>query len=485
MTDFIASRRRRVRIQVTVQILLMLWIVWVINVWSFHDTVRSDWSEDGLLTVTAADQELLDALPRSVDVLVPLDLQPDAGGRIRARVLFQAIRWLDELSRSAADAISPPVQVDVNRQADRWELIRASRQLEADAVNQVHLFCGDHHLTLDVEDLAIIREPSPLEPEQMARIEIDRVREAVEAGLRQVVSDRFTEIRISQGNGEPPLESMREVSLVRLVEDLRQRGSRISAVDLSGPGEIDDSADLLVVIGGGTGGHDPVGESIRRQVDRFLEGGGGVVILLPATGTTGLESTMEDAGIRVLPGLAAQVAAMPGKTSRSSFMVLGERLDPTHPVTRSLARSRFSARFNPGRVLQVQGQAVGLMATGPSAWLERDPVTPRRDRDELPAPQLLAAASEVGDGRLVVLGNWNSTLPAYWGGDARRLILASCDWASGRDLLPAGAGREPISNRVELDAPVRRSFFWTSMVVVPACALLGGWFLARVRRRDR
>jgi len=92
--DIILSRRRKARIHIFLQLSLLIWIVWIVNVWSFHDTVRSDWSRGQHMKVTASDLALLDALPRHVEVLLPIDLQPDASGRVRWQVLFQAMRWI-------------------------------------------------------------------------------------------------------------------------------------------------------------------------------------------------------------------------------------------------------------------------------------------------------------------------------------------------------------------------------------------------------
>ncbi|MGE4619351.1 MAG: hypothetical protein AAEJ04_06020 [Planctomycetota bacterium] len=484
MSDYILQRRRRVRIHVVAQLLLMVWIVWIVNLWSFHDSVRGDWSRESRMEVTASDRELLAALPREVEVLVPLDLEPSASGRVQARVLSQALRWLDELSQSFPDTVKLPISVDVNRDGDRWEVLRAQRGLEADAVNRVHLFSGEQRISLDVDDLALIRLPSALEPEEIARIEVDRVRESIEAALRQVVRDEMTEIRISQGNGEPPLQGARGASLLVLSEDLQARGARVEGLDLVFDGSIDASVDLLVVVGGGAGRFEPLGASVKRSIDRYLEQGGGVLLLLPSTGITGLEETMSRTGISVLPGLVAEVATQPGGVTRPSYSVVGSRLDPFHPLTSSLARERVMVRLTPSRALEVNPPAVALLSTGPGAWLEREPGTPRRQREETPGPRILAACAKVGAGRLVVLGNWNTVLPQTWRGDARRFLLACCDWASGRDLLPAGAGKEPISYRVELDERLRRSFFWTAVAVLPGCVLVGGWLVAWARRRD-
>ena len=107
----------------------------------------------------------------------------------------------------------------------------------------------------------------------------------------------------------------------------------------------------------------------------------------------------------------------------------------------------------------------------------------QRDPGESPSPQVIAAASEVGAGRLIVVSSWTAVLNALWQGDSRRFLLACFQWAAG-DTQPLGAGREPITRRVELSTPFRNSFFWTALAVLPACAFFGGLLVSALRRRN-
>ena len=107
----------------------------------------------------------------------------------------------------------------------------------------------------------------------------------------------------------------------------------------------------------------------------------------------------------------------------------------------------------------------------------------QRDPGESPSPQVIAAASEVGGGRLIVVSSWTPVLNALWQGDSRRFLLSCFHWAAG-ETQPLGAGREPITRRVELSAPFRNSFFWTALAVLPACAFFGGLLVSALRRRN-
>ncbi len=72
--SMIADRKKRARFHVPAQILLALWCFFVVNAWVFHTSVRSDWTSDGVLTVTESDRQLIQGLPSRVDVVIPLNM---------------------------------------------------------------------------------------------------------------------------------------------------------------------------------------------------------------------------------------------------------------------------------------------------------------------------------------------------------------------------------------------------------------------------
>jgi len=245
---------------------------------------------------------------------------------------------------------------------------------------------------------------------------------------------------------------------------------------------IPEDADLLLIVAGGVGGFEPLGAAVVRSIDRYLESGGGVAILLPATGISGLEDLMARAGISVSPGLIAEEIPLEQGFVRPAFVAVGRDVNPDHPATASFGLQIMDARFSPARALQVSGDAEALLYTGPGAWIERDGQMARRDPAESPGPRIVAAASDVGSGRLVVAASWTPVLTEFWRGDSRRFLLSCFGWAAG-DSLPLGAGREPVSRKVELSPQFRNSFFWTAIFVLPSCAFIGGLLVAAVRRR--
>jgi len=485
VTSELTQRRKKARKHVVAQILLACWCLYVVNVWAFHTSVRSDWSSDGALTVTEQDKELVRSLPGSVEVVVPLNFGPSIEDQLRTRVLLKAIRWLEELSAIAPNRLQRPLTIAVNREGDKWEIERQeySPVLEVGDVDQIHFFHDGRRLSLSAEELADFKFPNVLEPESTAEILVDRSREVVEAALRQVVKKDWTRVLVSQGRGEPPLDSRQRNSLRLLKKDLEIRGSIVDPIRLSIEESVPKECDLLIIVAGGEGAFVPFRSSVERGIERQLEAGGGVVILLPPVGVCGLEGLMARHGISVEAGLIAENFPVKQGVVRPQFLGVGRHLDPSHPITAPLNQENFTAGFSTARSLLVEKETTGLLYTGPGAWLERDLGAPRRDLDEIPSPKVLAAATEVGEGKLVVISSYSAVLPDFWKGDVRRFLLACFDWASGEDILPPGSGREPISHQIELTAAFRNSFFWTSFLVLPLSALAGGLLVAGLRRR--
>lgn len=481
----IADRKKRARFHVPAQILLALWCLFVVNAWAFHTSIRSDWTSDGVLTVTDSDRELVRGLPGRVDVVIPLNMGPGIEDSLRTRVLLKSARWLEELSHIDQERLVRPILVRVNQDGEKWEQERARRvpALEESDVDRIHFFLDGRRVSLAAEELADFRFPTPLEPEGVAQILVDRTREGIEAALLRLANEDWSQIYVSQGSGEPGLTDPGRNSMQAMRKDLESRGATVEPLRLSITEAIPEDADLLVVVAGGVGSYEPLGAAVERAVQRYLEAGGGVVVLLPGSGVSGLEGLMARRGISVGPGLVAEELPLDQGMVRPAFVGIGRDANPDHPATSPFARRGLQARFSPARVLQVSEGATPLLFSGPGAWVERDGRMARRDPDEAPAPQVLAAASEVDSGRLVVVSSWTPVLSELWRGDSRRFLLSCFDWAAGTSR-PLGAGREPVTRKVELSANFRNSFFWTSLAVLPACAFFGGLLVAALRRRN-
>ena len=103
----LTERKNRARRHVPLQIFLALWCVFVANAWIFHSSIRSDWTSDGLLTVTESDRELIAALTGPVEVVIPLNLGPEIEDVLKTRVLLKSARWLEELSHAGGSRRRP------------------------------------------------------------------------------------------------------------------------------------------------------------------------------------------------------------------------------------------------------------------------------------------------------------------------------------------------------------------------------------------
>ena len=202
----LTERKNRARKHVPLQIILALWCVFVANAWIFHSSIRSDWTSDGLLTVTESDRELIAALTGSVEVVIPLNLGPEIEDTLKTRVLLKSARWLEELSQVTPNRLQRPILIRVNQEGEKWAAERARRvpALEETDVDRIHFFHDGRRVSLSAEELADFRFPR-LEPEGVAEILVDRTREGIESALRRLIREEKIQIRISQGSGEPGL----------------------------------------------------------------------------------------------------------------------------------------------------------------------------------------------------------------------------------------------------------------------------------------
>ncbi len=480
----IADKKKSARIHVTAQVVLSIWCVFVINAWVFHSSIRSDWTSDGVLSVTESDRELIRGLPGKVEVVLPLNLGPGIEDRLKTRILLKSARWLEELSHVDPNRLARPILIEVNQDGEKWERERTRRlpALEEADVDRIHFFHDGRRISVAAEELADFRLPGVLEPEGVAKILVDKSREGIEAALRRLMKQDWSKIYISQGSGEPLLEENRRSSMAAMRKDLEARGAEVEPVRLALTESVPEDADLLVIVAGGVGGYEPLGAAVTRSIQRYLESGGGVAILLSSSGVSGLEDLAAAAGISAGPGLIAEELPLEQGLVRPAFIAMGRDVNPTHPATAPFTRQNLEARFSFARSLQVSGGATALLSTGAGAWVERDGRMPQRDPGESPGPQIIAAASEVGEGRLVVVANWTPVLTEFWRGDSRRFLLSCFGWAAG-ERLPLAAGKEPVTRIVELSAPFRNSFFWTCILVLPASAFAGGLLVAAFRRR--
>lgn len=464
------------------QVTAVLWILWVSNAWAFHHSWRSEWTREPNYALSSETVDFLEALPGKVEVILPYSFGPGTAGKLQSRVFSRAVRYLGEIALASSKVTITEI-VDIGRDPGHWKEVQGKFSL--DQHNMIHLIAADRRASIAIDNLADFRFPSPLEPEGVGEIIRERIPEAIIAGLRRVNLDRQETILFTIGSGELSLDDpWAGFSMEQLERDLSDRGYLTGSIDLPTVGEIPGECSLLVVVGGGIGSFSGLSESATWAIDSYLRGGGHLLVFLPGEGSTGLESALARYSLGADDGRVAVLGPVPGGATMETTALIARRVSDTHPITRAFPASEFRARMRDVRPLIVGEGATTILASDPQCWVERD-ASIRRDLDEPQEILPLAAVSEgEGGSRVAVFGSWNVVLDRYHVGDLRRLTLGVVDWLATGNSTLVGTGRQLHRDRIMLTAPVRRAFFWTSILVIPICSLLAGIFTMWWRRRS-
>lgn len=485
------NRRLAVSANVVAQLLLATWLLLIVNGWAFKNSWRVDLTRDKKYALDPSTEQFIRQLPRGVDVVVAFSNRSTSEAALAQQALDRAIRLCEEFQ-----LVNPSFRlaetVDVLRDPAGWDRVKERYSIEAP--DCVYLFSGDRRETLLPTDMASFRLPSASNPNVTPELVSERVAEALAAAVKRVVSLDQPVIRFTQGSGEMSVESPRgQWSLGLFRRSLVDRGYEVETIDLRTTEDVPPKTDLLVLVCGGPDGFEPLRGQRRDAVERYLDGGGSLLVFLPFTGATGLERLLTNHGI--LPGdtFVAVDGPSPGRRSGPTTFQIAGFVNEGHPAALGLTFGEFEAEVDSYRHLQLdpESPAQALLSSSDDSWLERDLSLLRRHESDPVGRFPLVAASEVAAGsRVVVFGSWSSILDpsptrraGRYGKGVQRLVLGSVHWLVREELGEVGSGRELAVERIPLTAGLLRAYRWSALVVLPGCSILAGLFAFWLRRR--
>jgi ABC-2 type transport system permease protein len=322
-------------------------------------------------------------------------------------------------------------------------------------------------------------------PDGAPTVERLAIEQALAGALAGMAAAHPVRICATRGHGElafEPRPSGRDWSVV--AQRLRGEGMTLQDIDLVPA--VPASCAVVIVAGPSS----PVTADEALAIQRFVRGGGGLVVAagslasgeLPATG---LEGVLAALGL----GLPAAVAVDPTLGVRElpgALYVIDGYAD--HPINRGFARARPTLWVQPRAVVAIGG-AKPLVAGTAASWGERDLVDPpAKDLDDLAGPVALAALGSAH--RVIAIGSAESltTQVLAGGASAGDLWLArAVRFVSGTpEPTIAVATRAPEQVRLVMTAGQRRAVIALSVAGIPlAWALLGGVIVWWRRRRTR
>jgi len=327
--------------------------------------------------------------------------------------------------------------------------------------------------------------------------------EQLAGGILRALRGKTRRIVFTTGHGERTpggdAESYGRLSSALEAENYATEG--VSLLD----GPLPSETDLLVVAG-------PKHDLLLPELDavaRYLNGGGGVVMLLDPAPLPNLSRFLASMGLRLGDDfIVDRERRLLGTDGLAAVVELFKRGNPVTDATGNPIES--GVVLPSARTVDVGAQVAGVDAesiarTPPTAWAIADPARARRGdepsqaKGDTPGSASVAVTAEVGaredgagrrPGRLVVIGDADFASDAYLDLLGNRdLALNAVAWAAGEEALTGKRTKKvpevirPLSPLV-LTVGQAQAIFLASVVVEPGLVLIaGGVFVGLWRRR--
>jgi len=290
-------------------------------------------------------------------------------------------------------------------------------------------------------------------------------------------------------SGRPSTEG----SVTELKRDLTQEGYAPEALNLVGKAEMPRDAALVIV----AGPKQPLAPPEVEVLRKYLAEGGRVAIFLEPLVSTGLDQLVAEMGIQIDPGIVAD-----GQFAVDSPYNILSIFYGNHEITRMLRSQPLNTQFDTARGLTLlrdgvptTAKAEPLVTTSPGAWEESTPdQEPRPSSGEKVGSIPIAAVStrQVGadaaqkredEARLVVFGDSDLLVDAYWGHEGNRnLVLNALAWASSQIQKVTIRPPDRDISTIDLDKDMLARIRLISSDLLPLTVLALGLTIRALRR---
>lgn len=467
--------------------------------WGTRHAERGDWTAGDVYSLSERARTILGELddPVEVRVVVPSTLGAGRPNPV-ARELREVLQRMTDVSSALRVRVLDP---DRDRQeAEQWvaDFDLGGRQL-ADGVVLIRAGQGAslrkaHLLPSELVTFATGPEVQATGP----RVKAFRGEEALLGAFLQVTNPTTHRVCATTGHGEPAFDNLEPYGGYAHLRDLMvDAGLELRTADLTEAQGL-EGCDVVLVAG-------PSGALPSAQVEaitRYAQSGGDLLLLTGAVilrgskvvASHGLEGLTARYGIRFGGRIVLSPQTMPMEPLLGITVTEGWG---DHPAVETLVGRPVS--FVLVRELELEptpsATPVPLVSVGDGAWAEADlarlqvgePPTFDESEDRR-GPIPLAAASELGGSKLVVIASDAFALNAYLREDVaydhgRDLILNVLGWLTGRDTLLGIRPKEREHIKLVLRPEQLQRMTWVCLGGMPGFAvLLGLWVLWRRRK---
>jgi len=467
-------------------LVLALWSL-VIFVASRH-FVRMDLTRTQRYALSELTETTVQNLTQPVEFIVALNQPAD----LRQEVIDLLTEY-----RARSKNISVE-QVDAVRNPGRAEQIREQYGLTTALANEVLVVAKDQ--VRRIPAAALVHQPVRLVGGRLVSEPARFAGEAeLTAALLQLTRGRPGRIVFLAGHAERSPTATNPDGLSFAANELRRSGWTVTErVTTPGASAVFPADTAAVVV---AGPRRPLSDEDIAALNAFLDGGGGVLLLLDPGVDTHVEPLIHPWNVRLGDNLVVDLESHVASAGPTSVSVRHFRSD--HPIGKGMGA--LSVVLPTARRIAVNYaeanphvSTVNFMHTSGKGWAvpyqagQSIQVDPKRDRR---GPISLAIAceryQEVAEpgqppktGRLVVIGDsdWLSNQYIDLAGNLD-LFLNSIDWLAGRQDLIAVRPKVTDIRRLNLTRAQAKSVFWFSVVGLPGAALIAG--VGAILRRRR
>lgn len=467
--------RAATALNVGVSIALAALLFVLVNALAARFPVRRDFSRARYFSLSDKTRGLLREIPQPIEVTALLDTDYE---------LFQDLRSL----LREYEAASPRLRIRfVDPDRDLGLARSLARRYGLTDSNALVVEYGSRFAVVDARKMMDYDYWPMVEGRSKVRVAF-RGEQMISSAIQGLLQPRLPLVFFTGGHGEGDIEQFNPSGYSRLALALRRDAIRVAKI--LPESAIPDGCDAVIVLGPTR----PFAPSALAALRAYLNRGGRALFLLANGRSTGLESFLEEWGVRTGN---ARVAG-PVLTGRE--LLVSDFGD--HPATRGL-RNMACAFYSPRPVepLPEAGLAdrlrVTTLASSPAGgWIESDPAEdpphfdPGEDRSGAAS---LAVAVERGipaglkvplpATRLVVVGDADFAANGALTGGNEDFFMSALNWLLERDRLMALSPRIPDEIRMDMDAKQRRRLFLAVVAGMPGAALLLALLVALARRR--
>jgi ABC-type uncharacterized transport system involved in gliding motility auxiliary subunit len=432
---------------------------------SARHPVHWDWTEAAVHSLAGATRETLEQIPeeRPVEVLAFFERGSEGGAKeILERYAYESDRLRFRF-------------VDPNRDPN----LAARHEIRS---NGVLIVCGGE--CESATGTARLTEPTEQE---------------ITRAIRNVISERKT-VYFLTGHGEASPDDAEARGFSRAREALGAENLDVKTLLLAREPEVPHDAAALIV----AGAERPLQPRELEGLDRYLRGGGSLLVLLDPFVRTNLVEQLRSWGVEVgddvIVDQQIQLFAGPQLGVQPIVVTYG-----SHPITREMGGS--PTLFHLARSLRKADGAedsdvVELASTSPASWAETDTALfldrsmVAKDGSDRPGPVPLAVARTFeapkaekerhgsdARGRLVVVGDSdfgrNRYIAEFYNQD---FLINAVNWLSGEEAFITIDRNLPRASLVRLTPEEFRRFRYLSLFVLPEGILFWGILLWWRRR---